>query len=276
MDPSFDPAWLLLAGHLIHAEESTLRRKLLYIFARWIEIPLLRTAFHGMHGRLRWLTRTAAARALWRELAVRPIARHIDTAHPMITDDAVRLLEAQETAVAIGPCRCRLAHAGCTHRLETDMVIRTGTAAFTAAFPKQYRAIDKIEGARLLREFAGEGLWHMVFLHCPSGAGYNEYVICNCCTCGCVPFMLNRFFGQDGFPLVRGEHVAATDAANCRGCGDCLAVCPWEARTLRDGRAAVDLDRCFGCGLCARACRNGGVSLRRARPRPALRTPAPA
>jgi ferredoxin len=156
--------------------------------------------------------------------------------------------------------------------METDMVIRTGTEAFTAAFPRDYRRIDREEAKTLVRTFADEGLWHMVFLHCPDPAGYNEYAICNCCTCGCVPFMLNKFFGQEGFPLVRGERVAETIPGQCRNCGECLAVCPWAARTSVNGAAAVDAERCFGCGLCVRACPNGAVVLRRARPRPPLRT----
>jgi ferredoxin len=272
MLPSLDPAWLLLAGHLIHAEDNPLRKKLLYLLARRLEMPFLRFSYRALRGRLRFLTRNRVSRELLRRLAVLPLARYGDTAHPMITADALRLVAAQDTAIAIGPCRCRLAHDGCAHRLETDMVIRTGTGAFTAAFPQDYRVIGKGEAAKLLRAFADEGLWHMVFLHCPDAAGYNEYAICNCCTCGCVPFMLNKFFGQNGFPLVRGEHVAATVAENCRGCGGCLEVCPWQARALRNGKVAVDPELCFGCGLCARFCRNGGVVLNRSRPRPALRS----
>jgi ferredoxin len=233
---------------------------------------MLRFAYSGMRGRLRFLSDNTLARFLLKRLVLQPIGLRGDTAHPLPTADVLKLIDDQTSAIAVGPCRCRVAHGQCRHRLETDMVIRTGVEAFTKAWPHDYRELARDEAKRLIEVCADEGLWHMVFLHLPTAAGANEYVICNCCTDGCVPFMLNKVFGQDGFPLVRGEHVAHTLADRCRGCGDCLAVCPWEARTLVDGVVAVDSDKCFGCGLCARVCRNGGVSLVRERPRPPLRT----
>lgn len=272
MNPWHDPAWFFLAGHLLHAESSQLRRQLLYVFARHLEIPFLKLGYRGTVGDWRGLARNAATRRALQHLVLRPISRHIDTAHPMITADVIELLERQDGAIAIGACRCRLAHGRCGHTLETDLVIRTGTEAFRRAFPDEYRVIDRPEAERLIRSFAAQGLFHMVFVHCPHGDGMNEYVVCNCCTDGCVPFLLNRVYGQEGFPLVRGEHVAYLRLENCRGCGECLAVCPWEARALVDGKASVDRERCFGCGLCARQCANEAVELRRERPRPPLRT----
>jgi ferredoxin len=92
----------------------------------------------------------------------------------------------------------------------------------------------------------------MVFLHCLLGGAVNEYVICNCCTDGCVPYILNRSLGQPVFPLIRGEWRAEVDPTLCRGCGECVAICPFSARRLKDGVSEV-LD-CFGCGLCAAGC----------------------
>jgi len=276
MDLPFDPAMLVLAGHLAHAEGSRLRRWLLYLLARRLEVPFLRFSHEVMFGRRRALHDNPVTRAALKSLLFRPLARYGDTGHPMITADVLRLLDAQDAAIAIGPCRCRVAHGhDCGHTLETDMVIRTGVAAFTKAFPRDYRRIDRDDATALIRSFADQGLWHMVFVHCPSRAGVNEYAVCNCHRDGCVPFLLNKTYGQEGFPLLRGEHLAGLDATACRGCGDCRAVCPWEARRLVDGRAFVDPELCFGCGLCAAACPNGAIQLRRERPRPPLRTAVP-
>ncbi|MGE0875122.1 MAG: cytochrome b N-terminal domain-containing protein [Burkholderiales bacterium] len=47
---------------------------------------------------------------------------------------------------------------------------------------------------------------------------------------------------------------ARVDAANCNACGRCVADCPYEAVTLRNGKALVIDDRCAACGICAGAC----------------------
>jgi len=269
---ALEPGFLFLAGHLVTREDSALRKALLYIFARYIEIPMLKAGYAGTRGRLRFLSSNKLSRFILKRFLLHPIGIHAETAHPMPTDDVLRLIDDQQAAMAVGPCRCRIAHGRCLHRLETDLVIRTGTEAFTKAWPKDYRVLNREEAKSLIEECAGDGLWHMVFVHCPADTGMNEYVICNCCADGCVPFLLNKVFGQDGFPLVRGEYLAETEYGQCRGCGECLDVCPWEARAAINGAAVVDEEKCFGCGLCARTCRNGGVRLAKLRARPPLRT----
>ncbi len=269
---ALDPGVLLLVGHLVTSEESALRKALLFVFARYIEIPMLRIAYAGMRGRFGFLSTNSISRLFLKHFLLHPIGSYADTAHPMPTADVLALIDDQTSAMAVGRCRCRIAHRSCSHRLETDLVIRTGTAAFTKAWPHDYRVLTREEAKQLVTECADDGLWHMVFLHCPSETGLNEYVVCNCCTDGCVPFLLNKVFGQDGFPLVRGEYVAHMAHENCVGCGECLRVCPWEARTMVDGRARVDIEKCFGCALCARACQHDAAQMVKERPQPALRT----
>ena len=92
----------------------------------------------------------------------------------------------------------------------------------------------------------------MVFLHCLLGGAVNEYVICNGCTDGCVPYILNRSLSQPVFLLIRGERRVEVDPTLCRVCAECVAVCPFSARRLKDGVSEV-LD-CFGCGLRASRC----------------------
>jgi ferredoxin len=49
--------------------------------------------------------------------------------------------------------------------------------------------------------------------------------------------------------------VAKVDAANCNGCGRCVADCPYEAILLSDAnKAVVSAERCAACGICAGAC----------------------
>ena len=117
---------------------------------------------------------------------------------------------------------------------------------------------------RIIRDCSRQGLFHMVFLHCLLGGAVNEYVICNWCTDGCVPYILNRSLGQPVFPLIRGERRAEVDPTLCRACGECVAVCPFAARRLKDGVSEV-LD-CFGCGLCAVGCQKRASTVVRSKP----------
>lgn len=47
----------------------------------------------------------------------------------------------------------------------------------------------------------------------------------------------------------------------CMGYGDCAAVCPEHAITIRDGLANINTRLCIGCGLCVKACPNHVISL---------------
>jgi ferredoxin len=105
----------------------------------------------------------------------------------------------------------------------------------------------------------------MVFIHCPVNRE-NEYVICNCCTCGCVPYILNRELGQRVYPLLRGDFVARTDPGRCTGDGACVDACPFDARALVDGRAQL-VSTCFGCGRCVDACPEQAIEMHGRAPR---------
>ena len=66
---------------------------------------------------------------------------------------------------------------------------------------------------------------------------------------------LNRFEAQPTLapPIPRSGVLDAFswDEARCTGCGICIRVCPYAARTEPD---RVDLDACRSCGLCTSSC----------------------
>ena len=260
---------------LVHGSEgevSRLRRWSLYVFARYLEMPLLGVSYHLLRGRYRRLGASRPVRALGAALGA-PFAYGGDTARPLPAPQVLEWIETLPGQIAVGPCRCRAAHRGCDHPLETDLVIHAGVEAWTRAFPHEYRPIDRAEARRIVAECRDLGMWHMVFVHCPAGEHAHgrhnhgrgldlghEYVICNCCTCGCVPYILNREMGQRFYPLLRGEYVARTDAGLCVGDGACVTACPFTARAVAGGRAVL-VDTCFGCGLCAAACPQGAITM---------------
>jgi ferredoxin len=251
-------------SHALIGEHSRLRRWTLYIFARYLEMPLLAWSHALLRGRHRRWGRNRVVRAALGWLVAAPFAHLVDTARPTPTRAVLEMIDELEGPIAVGPCRCRSAHGGCDHLLETDIVIRTGVEAWTRAFPRDYRLISKEEARRIVSECRERGMWHMVFIHCPVDQE-NEYVICNCCTCGCVPYILNRELGQRVYPLLRGASVAYTDLALCPGHGACVAACPFDARALIAGQAQL-VSTCFGCGRCVEACPERAIDMRRREP----------
>jgi NAD-dependent dihydropyrimidine dehydrogenase PreA subunit len=252
--------------HALTGEDSRFRRWTLYLFARYVEMPLLALGYHLLRGRFRRLGSLRLVRALLGWMVAAPMGYLGDTARPVPAADLLHLIDDMEDPMAVGPCRCRTAHRGCDHPLETDIVIRTGVEAWTRAFPHEYRPIDREEAKAIVAACSRQGMWPMVFVHCPAHAAtaphshQNEYVICNCCTCGCVPYILNRDLGQRVYPLLPGDYVAETDLSRCVGHGDCVAACPFGVRAIEDGRARL-VEACFGCGVCVATCPEGAITM---------------
>jgi ferredoxin len=262
--------------HAVTGEQGRIRRWALYVFARYLEMPLLWWGYQLLRGRYRRLGANRLVRGFATWAVAIPFGYAGDTARPMPVAQVWELIDSQDGKIAVGPCRCRAAHNACDHPLETDIVIRTGVEAWTRAFPDEYRLINKEEAKRIVSECGQLGMWPMVFVHCPveehraagtslrssgqaetepqAGALHgNEYVICNCCPCGCVPYMLNRDLGQAAYPLLRGAYQAETDLAHCAGHGACVDACPFAVRAVVAGKAKL-VDACFGCGVCVDAC----------------------
>jgi NAD-dependent dihydropyrimidine dehydrogenase PreA subunit len=249
--------------HTITSEHSRLRRWTLYVFARHIEMPLLYWGYHLLRGRYRRLGQNRLVRAILGWGVAVPFGYLGDTAHPVPYPEILDMVDALDGPIWVGPCRCRLAHQGCDHPMDTDIVIRTGVDAWTRAFPRDYRLIGKEEVKRIITECHRQGMWHMVFIHCPlddKNRRENEYVICNCCTCGCVPYILNREMGQRMYPLLRGEYVARADLDRCAGHGNCVQACPFDSWTLVDGKARM-ASTCFGCGMCVAMCPEHAIEM---------------
>ncbi len=245
--------------HGLTGEQSRFRRWTLFIFARYLEVPLLGWSYRLLRGRYRRLGRIRPLRALLGRMLAYPFAVLGDTGRPMPAAAVLDLIDSLDGGFAVGPCRCRIAHRDCDHPLETDIVIRTGVEAWTRAFPGEYRMIEKEEAKRIVSGSSRAGMWQMVFVHCPVNEE-NEYVICNCCECGCVPYILNRELGQARYPLLPGTHVSRTDTARCTGRHDCVTACPFDARTAVEGGVRLT-SFCFGCGACEKACPEGAITM---------------
>ena len=48
----------------------------------------------------------------------------------------------------------------------------------------------------------------------------------------------------------------------CRGCGNCVQVCPDNAIAVVDKKAVIDYNGCTCCGVCDRVCQIGALELK--------------
>ena len=62
--------------------------------------------------------------------------------------------------------------------------------------------------------------------------------------------------------LKNGESLTL-DAGRCRGCRQCIEVCPHAVFALEGGRSSIrDRSACMECGACARNCAQGAITVK--------------
>ncbi len=84
--------------------------------------------------------------------------------------------------------------------------------------------------------------------------------LCSCCNCCCSPH--RRLMETSAFEdQLRSPYLAVTDGELCLVCGDCVPVCPFEARAIAGDEIVLDEMRCFGCGRCLNECSQGAIRL---------------
>lgn len=240
-----------MLAHVIASEDSRARLALLRLYARH-EVRLLAVLYRILQSRL--IRFRVVSELLYWTLAY-PSARWGIVGTPLSPPELEGFI-AEGSRFAVGPCRCRLSHDGCAHPVETDIVIRTGFPVWTGLFPDEYREIGAEEALGLCRDCHEQGLAQIAFAHIDTGGGGSCFVICNCCSDGCLPLLTRRHYGSDRYPFHRGRMRSYVRLELCEGCGKCVEMCPFEARALgEDGRAL--LVACYCCGLCVTHCPSG-------------------
>ena len=47
----------------------------------------------------------------------------------------------------------------------------------------------------------------------------------------------------------------------CKGCGDCIVICPQQAISLIDGKSKIDKEKCIGCAECINICTQEAIKI---------------
>ncbi|MFQ6037329.1 MAG: CoB--CoM heterodisulfide reductase iron-sulfur subunit A family protein, partial [Candidatus Aminicenantales bacterium] len=66
--------------------------------------------------------------------------------------------------------------------------------------------------------------------------------------------------------LFHSPTVAKVTPNLCTGCGMCVEVCPYEALSLKDGKAEVNEVLCEGCGTCSATCLRAAINVKNTTP----------
>jgi ferredoxin len=231
-------------------EHSRLRLLSVKVFAR-VEVRLLAVFYWMLHQGfmdIAWVRKV-----LYWSMAKFAGERMV-VAQAMTLEEMLEFMEGlpDDSTIALGPCRCRLATHACDHPMETDIFILTGAPIWLKAFPRDFRVITMEHAQRLVRECYDIGLVPMLDRHMYFRGSTNYFVICNCCGCACLPILAYRGFKREGYHFIPSTRVSVVDLEKCEGCATCVEVCAFKEREMRGGKAYV-LD-CQGCGQCVRSC----------------------
>jgi NAD-dependent dihydropyrimidine dehydrogenase PreA subunit len=244
-------------GGVFIDEDSALRKYMLKRYA-WLEVRIL--AVMNWMMRLPVMKNPFVKKAAWHSLA-KFVGQHMIVSQVFTLEDMLSFIDGlpADSAIAVGPCRCRLATHNCAHPLETDIVIMTGTPIWLELFPTDYRLIDREEARRIVAEGYEVGLVPMLDRHMYYKDNANYFVICNCCGCSCLPILAYRTFKELGYHYIPSAWRSAVDRDKCTGDGACVEACAFNERVVVAGKARV-LD-CQGCGQCVRVCPHGAASM---------------
>ncbi|WDP91552.1 MAG: 4Fe-4S binding protein [Desulfobacter sp.] len=168
-------------------------------------------------------------------------------------EQVLEIIKRAET-VAVQNCACRSHYRRCDRPLEVCLLLNR-TAEKMAARGKA-RHVEQQEAEKILGRARQNGLIHLS-LYMPD---HEVYAVCSCCICCCHDLQLVKEYGR-GDLMVRSQYLALTNSRECIVCGDCLDICPFDARLMDGDQLVFNEDRCMGCGLCVPACPAGAVSM---------------
>ena len=133
--------------------------------------------------------------------------------------------------------------------------------------PQLGRLVSKEAAHQHIDRCREAGLVHMIgrnkldVIWLGAGPGQNLMTICNCCPCCCLWKVLPDITPQISAKVNRLPGVSVMVNENCLGCGDCTGgICFVDAIQLVGDRAHIGIE-CRGCGQCVEVCPNAAIDL---------------
>ncbi|RMF61885.1 MAG: 4Fe-4S ferredoxin, partial [Calditrichaeota bacterium] len=153
--------------------------------------------------------------------------------------------------IAVLECPCRAARKNPCKPLDVCIIVGEPFVSFILEHhPEKARKITSDEAIRIIREEDERGHVHHAFFK--DAMLQRFYAICNCCSCCCGAMQAMR----NGIPMLAPSgYILKIDQEQCKGCGECIEYCQFEALSMVDGKAQVDEEACMGCGVCVEKCK---------------------
>lgn len=158
--------------------------------------------------------------------------------------------------LAVLECPCRAARPNPCTPLDVCLIVGEPFVSMVLQHhPRRARSINSTEAVEILEAEHARGHVHHAFF---KDAMLNRFfAICNCCACCCGAMQAQR----NGTPMLAASgYVCVVEENLCGACGECEAVCPFDAIHL-DVFASVDVQACMGCEVCVSACPQGALAL---------------
>ena len=226
------------------------------------------TEEEGAFAKSIWQGQTQLARTLVNEEALP------DEEHAEILDwERASQIVASAGAIGVGRCMCQhlAEHRGAACAKPREVCLSFNYAATSLVKNGLTRAVTKDEALRILEKCKEADLVQI-------GDNFQRQVsfICNCCGCCCHMLQgLKTYRLNKG--VVSSTWIMEVDPARCKGCGECVKMCPvaaiqLETSTVEGGKKIFALraaEVCLGCGVCRKSCKSGAITLK-ARPQRVL------
>jgi Pyruvate/2-oxoacid:ferredoxin oxidoreductase delta subunit len=176
---------------------------------------------------------------------------------------ATRIIFQEPRYIAVMDCPCKAATGSC-EPIACCIAVGRQVAGFWLDHCQKYHArrISQQKALSIVRHYRKKGHITQAFFKVATGGSTG--VICNCCPHCCVSLKATAAaHGLDpGLTMnAPAGYRVVHDPGRCSGCGQCAAVCYFQAAIMKNGKRHYTADRCMGCELCVEHCPDHALAL---------------
>ncbi|WP_418791170.1 4Fe-4S binding protein [Phosphitispora sp. TUW77] len=226
------------------SEPFWMKKLMLLAYGKWVKDTLDYYLFLGRMTKLPLIGRVVC-------FFSEQYGKYLHGGRAATADECIEVL-AGAFKIAVMDCACRVKYGNCDNPIRTCIAINTGAEVLGSL--RKERSVSIEEAVRIIMGSPERGLIRSI-THCVTP---DQYVICNCCTCCCVPYRLRSEYGIKS-AVADGFFAAQISSRNCIKCGRCLDKCPQGAIDIEQG--IIDAAKCLGCGNCFDICPHNAIQM---------------